>query len=158
MLRISKLTDYGIVVLDQLAQSGAVKLSADDVAQRTGLAMPTVRKVMKSLVDAGLVLAQRGAKGGYRLAKAPHQVRVLDVVEAFEGPVSLTECSTEAHRCDITAHCSLSSNWGGINQLLMKVLARVTLDDVRTPALQDQLYRDLVPLSSRIQLLNIDDE
>ena len=76
MLKISKLTDYGVVVLNELAQAGGVKLSTDDIACKTGLAMPTVRKVMKALVDSGLVLAQRGARGGYRIARAPGQIRM----------------------------------------------------------------------------------
>ncbi|PIQ39347.1 MAG: SUF system Fe-S cluster assembly regulator, partial [Thalassolituus sp. CG17_big_fil_post_rev_8_21_14_2_50_53_8] len=70
MLKIGKLTDYGVVVLNELAQAGAVKLSTDDITGLTGLALPTVRKVMKALVDSGLVIAQRGARGGYRLARA----------------------------------------------------------------------------------------
>ena len=155
MLKIGKLTDYGVVVLDQLARAGSVKQSADELSDATGLPLATVRKVMKALVDAGLVLAQRGARGGYRLARAPEQIRVLDVVQAFEGPVALTECSVDDHQCDITAHCSLASNWGGINQLLMQVLARVTLEDVRNPVLQDRLYRDLIDQSARIQLVNL---
>ena len=64
MLRIGKLTDYGLVVLNQLAKAGAMKLSTDDIAQATGLTVATVRKVMKAIVDAGLVIAQRGSKGG----------------------------------------------------------------------------------------------
>ncbi|WP_419811009.1 SUF system Fe-S cluster assembly regulator [Bacterioplanoides sp.] len=155
MLKIGKLTDYGIVVLDQLARAGSVKLSTENIVDSTGLPLPTVRKVMKALADSGLVIAQRGARGGYRLALAPSQIRILDVVQAFEGPVALTECSVDNHQCDITAHCSLSSSWGGINTLMMRVLARVTLDDIRKPEMQDRLYRDLVDQSDRIQLINL---
>ncbi|UXD88038.1 MULTISPECIES: SUF system Fe-S cluster assembly regulator [Thalassolituus] len=155
MLKISKLTDYGVVVLNELAQAGAVKLSTDDITGLTGLALPTVRKVMKALVDSGLVSAQRGARGGYRLARAPGQIRMLDVVQAFEGPVALTECAADDHQCDITASCSLSSNWGGINQLITQVLARVTLQDIRNPERQEQLVRDAVPLTSFIELVNL---
>ena len=155
MLRISKLTDYGVVVLSQLADAGSVKLSTDDLVSQTGLALPTVRKVMKALADSGLVIAQRGAHGGYRLARAPAQIRMLDVVQAFEGPVALTECAAEEHQCEITASCSLASNWGGINQLLTQVLARVTLQDIRNPQRQEQLIRDTVPLTSFIELVNV---
>ncbi|MBQ0728920.1 MAG: SUF system Fe-S cluster assembly regulator [Thalassolituus oleivorans] len=155
MLKISKLTDYGIVVLNHLAQSASLQQSTDDIGLATGLATATVRKVMKALADAGLVITRRGARGGYRLARSPLQVSVLDVVEAFEGPVALTECSTDDHHCDITENCSLASNWGGINQLLMQVLSRVTLEDLRNPQVQDRLYRELVQQSPRIQLLNL---
>ncbi len=155
MLKISKLTDYGVVVLNELAQAGGVKLSTDDIACKTGLAMPTVRKVMKVLVDSGLVLAQRGARGGYRIARAPGQIRMLDVVQAFEGPVAVTECATDDTLCDITDSCSLASNWGGINQLITQVLSRVTLEDIRQPERQLRLVREAVPLTSLIELINL---
>lgn len=155
MLRISKLTDYGVLVLNELADVGAVQLSSEELAAKTGLSMPTVRKVMKALVDSGLVLAQRGARGGYRLSRAAAQIRILDVVQAFEGPVALTECSSDEDLCDITASCSLSSSWGGVNQLLIKVLTRVTLQDIRNPERQEQLVQSMVPMTSFIELVSL---
>ena len=155
MLKISKLTDYGVVVLNVLAEAGSVKLSGDDIASRTGLAMPTVRKVMKALADSGLVIAQRGARGGYRIARAPAQIRMLDIVQAFEGPVALTDCAADEDACDITHSCSLSSNWGGVNQLITQVLARVTLNDIRQPERQQQLVKEAVPLTSFIELVDL---
>lgn len=110
---------------------------------------------MRALVDAGLVIAQRGAKGGYRIARAPDQIRILDVVQAFEGPIALTECSNDEHDCDITENCSLSSSWGGINKLLMQVMAQVTLEDVRKPEMLGRLNRDFNDQSSRINLINL---
>jgi len=155
MLRIGKLTDYGLVVLNQLALAGARKLSTDDIAQLTDLTVPTLRKVMKALVDAGLVNAQRGAKGGYRIARAPQQISVLDVVQAFEGPVALTECSADDNHCEITDSCSLASNWTGINDLLLRVLGGITLEDIRNPDVQDRLHLDIVNQLQRIQLINL---
>lgn len=155
MLRIGKLTDYGLVVLNQLALVGSVKQSTDDIAHATGLSVATVRKVMKAIVDAGLVIAQRGSKGGYRIALAPSQISVLDVVQAFEGPISLTECSADDSRCEIIDSCSLASNWTGINDLLLRVLEGITLDDIRNPDVQDKLHRDIVDQFQRIQLVNL---
>lgn len=155
MLRISKLTDYGVLVLNELAGAGAVQLSSEEIAAKTGLSMPTIRKVMKALADSGLVLAQRGARGGYRLSRAASQIRILDVVQAFEGPVALTECSSDEDLCDITASCSLSSSWGGVNQLLVKVLTRVTLQDIRNPERQEQLVQSMVPMTSFIDLISV---
>jgi len=155
MLRIGKLTDYGLVVLNQLAVAGAVKQSTDDISQATGLTVATVRKVMKAIVDAGLVNAQRGSKGGYRIARAPAQISVLDVVQAFEGPISLTECSADDNHCEITESCSLASNWTGINDLLLRVLRDITLDDIRNPEVQNTLHHQIVDQLQRIQLVNI---
>lgn len=155
MLRIGKLTDYGVVVLNVLAEAGAVKLSGEDIAARTGLAMPTVRKVMKALADSGLVIAQRGARGGYRIGRAPSQIRMLDVVQAFEGPVAVTDCAADADLCDITDSCSLASHWGGINQLITQVLSRITLADIRQPERQQKLVKEALPLTSFIELVNL---
>lgn len=155
MLKIGKLTDYGVLVLNQLAEAGSAKLSTEGIASITGLSLPTVRKVMKALVDAGLVMAQRGAYGGYRLARAPAQIRMLDIVQAFEGPVAVTECVSDDHACEITESCSLSSHWGGINQLLVSILARVTLQDIRHPERQEQLIKEVLPTTSFIQLVSL---
>jgi FeS assembly SUF system regulator len=155
MLKIGKLTDYGILVLDALAQVGAVKQSTEELAMATGLTVSTLRKVMKTLVDAGLVIARRGAHGGYKLARSPQQIRILDVVEAFEGPVALTECSQSASDCEIQSSCSLVSGWMGVNELLMQILSRVTLEDVRQQTLSQHLPSTLLDANQRIRLINL---
>jgi FeS assembly SUF system regulator len=155
MLRIGKLTDYGLVALNQLAVAGAVKQSTDDISKATGLSIATVRKVMKAIVDAGLVIAQRGSKGGYRIARAPAQISVLDVVQAFEGPISLTECSADDNNCEITESCSLATNWTGINDLLLRVLGDITLEDIRNPDVQENLHHQVLDQLHHIQLINL---
>ena len=155
MLKIGKLTDYGTLVLDALAQAGSVQQSTESLAVATGLTVSTLRKVMKTLADAGLVIAKRGAHGGYRLARAPQQVRILDVVEAFEGPVALTECSQSGSDCDIQSSCSLASGWMGVNELLMQILARVTLEDVRQQTLAKHLPAQVLDSHQRIRLVNL---
>jgi len=155
VLKIGKLTDYGIVILNELAHAGGKKLSTEDIVSQTRLALPTVRKVMKALADSGLVITQRGAKGGYRIARAPGQIRILDVVQAFEGPVAVTECATDDTACDITDSCSLASNWGGVNQMITQVLSRVTLADIREPERQLQLVKDALPMTTMIDLVNL---
>lgn len=155
MLRISKMTDYGVVVLNKMVDAGAVRLSTDDLVQATQLSMPTIRKVMKTLSDAGLVTAQRGAKGGYRLTRAAAQIRILDVVQAFEGPVSLTECAGEDVQCEIIDSCSLSPNWNGVNQLLIQVLSCISLQDLRQPHRQQQLIQSTLQMNSYIELVSV---
>lgn len=155
VLRISKMADYGILVLNKMVDAGAAKLSAEDLAQTTKLTVPTIRKVMKALSDGGLVFAQRGAKGGYRLARAAGQIRIIDVVQAFEGPISLTECTSEDGQCDIIDSCSLSHNWNGINQLLVQVLSCITLQDLRQPHRQEQLIQSTLQMNSYIELISV---
>lgn len=132
-MKISKMTDYGILVLNHLADVGGAKQSTDDIAESISLSVPTVRKVLKILVDVGLITARRGAHGGYRLSRSPIQISLLTIVEAFEGKLYLTECSSLDDGCDITDSCSLSSHWGGINQIVSRLLASISLEDIRDP-------------------------
>ncbi|MFY9180214.1 MAG: Rrf2 family transcriptional regulator [Venatoribacter sp.] len=144
MLRVSKLTDYGVLILHTLIDAGAVLLSADELAERSCLNLPTVRKVLKTMVDSGLIKAQRGAGGGYRLARAAAQIRVLDIVQAFEGPIVSAEQ-------DETDAASLAS----INHLLAQVLARISLEDLRHSDRQDQWIKNAIETAPYIELVNI---
>jgi len=130
MLRISKLTDYGTVVLAQLASETDGVCSATDVAQATGIAPPTVSKLLKSLARAGLVTSTRGANGGYRLARAPEAISAASVIDALEGPVSITECSTNDGHCDYEKVCNVGSAWQRINAAIRHALEDVSLVDL----------------------------
>lgn len=130
MLRISKLTDYGTVVLAHLAMDDGSVVSASDVANATGLATPTVSKLLKTLGRAGLVTSVRGPNGGYRLARAPQQISAADVIDALEGPVSITECSSVDSQCEHEGMCSVGGTWQRINVAIRKALDDVTLLDL----------------------------
>lgn len=130
MLRISKLTDYGTVLLAHLAANQATVCSAADVAQATGIAPPTVSKLLKSLARAGLVTSTRGANGGYRLSRAPQQISAADVIDALEGPVSITECSASDGDCEHEGVCSVGGAWQRINTAIHRALQDVTLNDL----------------------------
>ena len=130
MLRISKLTDYGTVVLAHLAAHQATVCSAADVAQATGIAPPTVSKLLKLLARAGLVNSTRGANGGYRLARPPQEISAADVIDALDGPVSITECSASDGDCEHEDVCSVGSAWQRINVAIRRALRDVTLNDL----------------------------
>ena len=130
VLRISKLTDYGTVVLAHLAEHQASVRSAADVATATGIAPPTVSKLLKSLARAGLVTSTRGASGGYRLSRAPHEISAADVIDALEGPVSITECSATDGDCEHEGVCSVGNAWQRINVAIRRALRDVTLNDL----------------------------
>lgn len=130
MLRISKLTDYGTVLLAHLAANQATVCSAADVANATRIAPPTVSKLLKSLARAGLVSSTRGANGGYRLARPPHQISAADVIDALEGPVSITECSASDGDCEHEGVCSVGGAWQRINVAIRRALQDVTLNDL----------------------------
>ena len=130
MLRISKLTDYGTVVLAHLAGDPAAVCSAADVARATGIALPTVSKLLKSLARSGLVTSTRGAYGGYQLSRAPWKISAADVIDALEGPVSITECSASDSHCDYEKICSVGGAWQRINVAIRRALEDVSLLDL----------------------------
>lgn len=130
MLRISKLTDYGTVLLAHLAANQATVRSAADVAGATGIALPTVSKLLKSLARAGLVRSTRGANGGYRLSRPPQDISAADVIDALEGPVSITECSATDSDCEHEGVCTVGGAWQRINVAIRRALQDVTLNDL----------------------------
>ena len=128
MLRMSKLTDYGLVLLTHMAQEGAPAMrTAQDLAGRSQVPLPTTSKLLKELSKAGIVVSHRGRHGGYSLARPPHQISVAAVVEALEGPVALTECSTVAGGCSLEAVCVARGHWGPISKAIHRTLQRLPL-------------------------------
>jgi len=133
MLRVSKLTDYATVVMSALAEGGSDVTSAQALAERARLELPTVAKLLKQLSHAGLVESFRGVNGGYRLARPPEAISVAAIVTAIEGPIGMTECSVHAGLCDHERHCGVRGNWQRINQAIEQALASVTLADMIRP-------------------------
>ena len=92
MLRLNRMTEYAIFVLGALAHRHGDVLATAHLAELTGLAQPTVAKVSKTLLAADLVETQRWVRGGYRLTKSPADISLVDIVEAIEGPIAVTDC------------------------------------------------------------------
>jgi FeS assembly SUF system regulator len=132
MLRVSKLTDYATVVMTCLAAGDGV-MSAQALAERARLELPTVSKLLKQLAQAGLVASTRGINGGYRLARAPDRITIADVVTAMEGPIGMTECSAHAGLCGHEPHCGVRVNWQRISHAIAGALASVTIADMLHP-------------------------
>lgn len=130
MLRISKLTDYGTVVLAHLAGLENSLASAADVAATTGIALPTVSKLLKVLAQADLVTSTRGSHGGYTLARRATDISAADIIDALEGPVSITECSSSDSQCDYESVCSVGGAWQRINLAIRRALQDVSLADL----------------------------
>lgn len=130
MLRISKLTDYGTVLLAHLATNNETVCSATDVASATGIAVPTVSKLLKLLGHSGLVNSTRGAHGGYQLARRPSTISAADIIDALEGPVSITECSASDSQCEHEGVCSVGGAWQRVNIAIRQALDDVSLRDL----------------------------
>ena len=127
MLRVTRLTDYASVVLTVLAARPCEVLSAAELADRAGLEAPTVAKLLKPLAQAGLVEGFRGVHGGYRLARPAAQISLVEIVEAMEGPLAMTECSLHEGTCGISAQCGARTNWRRINDVVADALRSVSL-------------------------------
>jgi FeS assembly SUF system regulator len=134
MLRMSKLTDYGTLVLSQLAAQHGGIASAGQVADATRLGPATVSKLLKSLAHAGLVVSARGVQGGYALARPPENITAAEIIDALEGPVAITECSSANSCCDLEEFCRVGRAWQKINWSIRKALETVSLADLQTKA------------------------
>jgi FeS assembly SUF system regulator len=146
MLRVTKLTDYATLVLTVLASRAEAVHSAADLAERARLEAPTVSKVLKPLAHAGLVEAFRGVNGGYRLARPAESISLIEIVEAIEGPLGMTECSVHAGNCGIEDHCGVRANWRRINDVVTEALRGVTLAQMLSPPLHRGPDGKAIPL------------
>ena len=132
MLRISKLTDYAILMMVELARDGEM-LSAHAVAERVHVEVPTASKVLKLLAGGDLLESYRGANGGYRVSRAAAEISVAEVIAAIEGPIAMTECSVEEGLCSQEDNCDLRSNWQRISLAVAQALRDVSLAEMSAP-------------------------
>jgi FeS assembly SUF system regulator len=131
MLRITRLTDYGILLLGRLADNppGRV-LSAREAAGRSGLSLPMVSKILKQLARSEIVSSHRGVGGGYHLARALERISVADVIRALEGPIAMVECAAQPGLCGHEPVCPARVNWNRVNREVERALDRVMLSEM----------------------------
>ena len=149
MIRLSKITDYGILILAELARSrgpqstgeghGKSSSNARELARIADLPLPMVSKVLKALTRAGVLDSHRGAQGGYALARRPEDLTVADIITALEGPVTLTECSAGPSLCHHEESCPVRTPLLVINDVIQNALAGITLSDLLNPLFASQL-------------------
>lgn len=135
MLRMGKLTDYGIVMMSYIAAHYNQRHSAHMISKAVQVPLPTVRKILKVLSNNGLLLSERGAQGGYVLNGDPATISVAQIITAIEGPIALTECVSSASHCDQETHCAVQTNWTQINNAVFHALDEVKLTNMLTPKL-----------------------
>jgi FeS assembly SUF system regulator len=134
MLRVTKLADYGIVMLTYFAGNSDKTFNARDIARVVRLPLPVVSKVLKTLSRAGLLASQRGTKGGYCLAFEPEKISVAAIIRALEGPIAVTECTDLAHGdCGLETGCPVRTNWHMINRAIHQALEGITLAQMTQP-------------------------
>lgn len=152
MLKVTKFTDYALVVLCCMATStnsashsvavvntntgtasnSASVMSATSIAKAVNLQLPTVSKILKILVNSGLVKSFRGADGGYALARGAEFITVSQVIASVEGPVALTDCTslTVDSSCQYFDNCQLRRPWQKINSGISRMLNNISINDI----------------------------
>jgi len=128
MLRITKITDYGFILLVHMASQDKDLLhNAKDLSATSGIALPTVSKVLKILTQGHILKSQQGSKGGYFLARPASEITAAEIVEVVEGPVAITDCSG-AEGCE--RNCQVSESWQKVNGTVVGTLQKLTLADM----------------------------
>lgn len=128
MLRITKITDYGFILLAHMAtQDKDLLHNAKDLAAAIGIPLPTVSKVLKILTQGGILQSHQGSKGGYSLARPSGEISAAEIIEAVEGPVAITDCSS-AEGCE--RNCQVSPSWQRVNGAVIGALKDLSLADM----------------------------
>lgn len=133
MLRISKLTDYAIIVMVELNARHRDIMNAHALANNTHLELPTVSKVLKLLAKAKLVRSFRGINGGYSMDRSAGKISIAEIIAAIEGPIAMTECSAAIGLCSQEQVCNLRSNWRRISSAVARAMEGVTLAEMSRP-------------------------
>jgi FeS assembly SUF system regulator len=133
MIRITKQTDYGIVLLTHLAANSDRQYNAPELAAEARLPLPMVSKILKLLARDGLLASHRGVKGGYSLARPAEEISMAEIIAALEGPIAITECVSVDSGCSHEALCPASSNWRRINEAVRGALEGITLAEMALP-------------------------
>lgn len=140
MFRISKETDYGVLLLTLFARSAeSASMSARELSEESGIPLPMVSKTLKLLARNGILSSQRGPKGGYALMRRPDEISVADIVTALEGPLSITECIEHPGDCRQEPTCDMRRNWEVINSVVHEALSRVSLTQMTRPLPESRL-------------------
>ena len=142
MIKLSKMTDYAIVCLGMLARRPGSSMSATELSKETGLALYTVQKLLKLLVSkSDFIKANRGALGGYMLNRNSSEISVVEIIEALDGPITLTSCVDKSESfCEASDICFLGGKWNKINEIIRKSLNDISLKELlsyETPFLLD---------------------
>ena len=159
MLRMTKQTDYGIVLMTHLAGDPEAQHSAPELASALLIPLPMVSKILKLLARDGVLVSHRGVRGGYTLSRAPAAISVAQVIIALEGPIAMTECVEERHVHDCLREqiCAVKSHWQHINRAVREALENISLADMTQPAHGPELVHlggrrgAAVTLDSRLQ-------
>lgn len=148
MLRINRMSDYGMLILGDLALRKDAYVSATDIASSTHIALPTVQKLLKKLHRKELVISKQGPLGGYALHDSARFTSVAMIIQALEGDLSLTQCTSKEIKCAIESSCQIGDAWHVINRTIISALEKLTLLDLVQPSNIKQFVSLDIPVHS----------
>lgn len=146
MLLFNQMTDYAMVIVHYMSKNGADQLDSARMAALTGIPRPTVSILLKKLLKAGLCDARRGAKGGYHLCRSIDAISLWDVIEAIQGEVVISRCTSGDGACGKVGQCAVQSHWVVLNHLLQNLLKSIRFDQLQRPLSEHPLLQSMQQL------------
>ena len=147
MLRITKMTDYAVLILANLALHDNKLLTAKEIACETHISLPTTQKILKKLNRKNLVISKQGASGGYSLDPETKKLSVATLLEKLDGDLSITQCSSNDDQCEVEDFCNIGNAWQMINQRVQWALNDITLGDLIHPTRIEQFISTNIPVA-----------
>lgn len=136
MIRISKLSDYALVIMGYMGKNPDYVAQTSDIALNTHISKPTAAKILKRLAKHNLLESIRGTSGGYKLTKAPSSISVANIIEIIEGPMAIMDCSLGQEHCAMYSNCGINAPWVQINRVIIKSLDTIKVSDLQAIAKQ----------------------
>ena len=131
MLRLSKKADYALIAMKHLAQKHrATSTSAREIAEQYDIPIELMAKVLQRLVQRGLLSSHQGTRGGYQLSRLAWQITVADVIQAIEGPVTVTACSTDDSHCEQYSKCNVRDPLWRVRERILAALGECTIAEL----------------------------
>ncbi len=130
MLRLSKKSDYALISMKHLAMRPAASSSAREISEAYDIPLELLAKVLQRLVRSRLLMSVQGTRGGYRLARHASAISVADVIQAVDGPVTVTACSEDDHNCDQFTKCSIRDPLWKIKNRILDALNTVSVAEM----------------------------
>lgn len=136
MLRLSKKSDYALIAMKHLAMrpDGGASSSAREISECYDIPLELLAKVLQRLVRARLLVSVQGTRGGYRLGRNAQLISVADVIQAVDGPVTVTACSDTDHNCDQYTKCSIRDPLAKIKHRILDALNTVSVAEMAAEA------------------------
>jgi len=131
MLRLSKKADYALMAMKHLALRGdRGSSSAREIAALYDIPIELMAKVLQRLVRRGLLASHQGTRGGYELVRRPTQISVADVIQAIDGPVTVTACSSDENQCEQFAKCNVRDPLWKVRERILSALGECTIAEL----------------------------